>query len=98
MSKLIQFYILNKCSLLYAQSTSLKIFKKKQNHKPMQRFPLPHTPISQTTLLQHGSFSLSGHPYVTFIFKCLNLNKIIDDGKEHTQIRCRSFCPLEKEL
>lgn len=61
----------------------------------MQRIPLPHT-IPPNTLLELASFSLSGHSYAKF-FKCLNLNNIINEGKEHPQIKCGFSYPLGKE-
>lgn len=54
------------------------------------RHPCEESPSSTNSHFSNcsfmASFSLSECPYVDFIFKCLNLNKIVDEGKEWVQI------------
>ena len=56
---------------------------------------LPHK-VPFLKLPFYASFPKSGHP-LTPIFKCLNLNKIVDGGEEHKQIRSWSSLSTRKE-
>lgn len=56
---------------------------------------LPHK-LPFLKLPFYASFPKSGHP-LTPIFKCLNLNKIVDGGEEHIQIRSWSSLSTRKE-
>lgn len=63
---------------------------KKMAQTPMQTItPSPQTRISQTALLCF--FPISGHPR-------LNVNKIVDGGKDTYRLGPEAFCPLEREF
>lgn len=57
-----------------------------------------HTLISQTALLIWLLFPCQDVLRPILFFKCSNFNKITDQGKELTQIRCGSFCPVGKRF